>query len=84
MRFLIPLLATVLVSFTAAMIEAPIRLYVTENLDGTATPSYKTPTTVYAPISLRVAHLLLQSLLNSIKFFNASQKLQAPKTQSSL
>ena len=49
MRFLIPLLATVLVSFTAAMIEAPIRLYVTENSDGTATLSYKTPTTAFAP-----------------------------------
>ncbi len=34
---------------TAAMIEAPIRMYVTENADGTATLSYKTPTTVFAP-----------------------------------
>ncbi len=34
---------------TAAMIEAPIRLYVTENADGTATLSYKTPSTVFAP-----------------------------------
>lgn len=32
-----------------AMIEAPIRLYVTENADGTATLSYKTPTHVFAP-----------------------------------
>ncbi|WP_170417898.1 DUF302 domain-containing protein [Ruegeria arenilitoris] len=32
-----------------AMIEAPIRLYVTENEDGTATLSYKTPTLVFAP-----------------------------------
>ena len=31
------------------MIEAPIRLYVTENQDGTATLSYKTPTAVFAP-----------------------------------
>jgi uncharacterized protein (DUF302 family) len=31
------------------MIEAPIRMYVTENEDGTATLSYKTPTTVLAP-----------------------------------
>lgn len=29
-----------------AMIEAPIRMYVTENADGTATLSYKTPTHV--------------------------------------
>jgi uncharacterized protein (DUF302 family) len=34
---------------TAAMIEAPIRLYVTENTDGTATLSYKRPSTVFAP-----------------------------------
>jgi len=34
---------------TAAMIEAPIRMYVTENDDGTATLSYKTPSHVFAP-----------------------------------
>lgn len=34
---------------TAAMIEAPIRLYVTEAPDGTATLSYKRPTYVYEP-----------------------------------
>ncbi len=34
---------------TAAMIEAPIRFYVTENEDGTASLSYKTPTYVFAP-----------------------------------
>lgn len=34
---------------TAAMIEAPIRVYVTENSDGTATLSYKLPSTVFAP-----------------------------------
>ena len=39
----------VLETFNAAMIEAPIRLYVTENSDGTATLYYKTPTTVFAP-----------------------------------
>jgi uncharacterized protein (DUF302 family) len=33
----------------AAGIEAPIRLYVTENADGTATLSYKTPSAVFAP-----------------------------------
>ena len=32
-----------------AMIEAPIRFYVTENQDGTATLSYKTPSFVFAP-----------------------------------
>ncbi|SFI34645.1 DUF302 domain-containing protein [Jannaschia pohangensis] len=34
---------------TAAMIEAPIRVYVTENADGTATLSYKLPSAVLAP-----------------------------------
>lgn len=34
---------------TAAMIEAPVRMYVTENRDGTATLSYKTPQLVFAP-----------------------------------
>ena len=32
-----------------AGIEAPIRFYITENDDGTATLSYKTPSTVFAP-----------------------------------
>lgn len=34
---------------TAAMIHAPIRLYVTENADGTATLSYIEPSTLLAP-----------------------------------
>lgn len=34
---------------TAAMIEAPVRFYVTENADGTATLSYKLPSAVFAP-----------------------------------
>ena len=34
---------------TAAMIEAPIRFYVTENVDGTATLSWKEPSFVFAP-----------------------------------
>ena len=33
----------------AAMIEAPIRFYVTEQPDGTATLSYKTPSLVFSP-----------------------------------
>ncbi len=37
-----------LATSTAAMIEAPIRFYVTENPDGTATLSYKTPSAVFA------------------------------------
>ncbi|WP_298854542.1 DUF302 domain-containing protein [uncultured Ruegeria sp.] len=39
----------VLETSTNAMIEAPIRFYVTENKDGTATLSYKTPSFVFAP-----------------------------------
>ncbi|MFK7762257.1 MAG: DUF302 domain-containing protein [Roseobacter sp.] len=39
----------VLATSTAAMIEAPVRFYVTENTDGTATISYKTPSFVFAP-----------------------------------
>ena len=34
---------------TAAMIEAPIRFYVTENPDQTATLAYKPPSHVFAP-----------------------------------
>lgn len=34
---------------TAAMIEAPVRFYVTENADGTATLSWKPPSQVFAP-----------------------------------
>lgn len=33
----------------AAMIEAPVRMYVTENPDGTATLAYKLPSHVFAP-----------------------------------
>jgi uncharacterized protein (DUF302 family) len=39
-----------------AGIEAPIRLYLTENLDKTATLSYKTPTTVFAPYMSEGGH----------------------------
>ncbi|MES0861914.1 DUF302 domain-containing protein [Ruegeria sp. SCPT10] len=39
----------VLETSTDAMIEAPIRFYITENEDGTATLSYKTPSFVFAP-----------------------------------
>lgn len=34
---------------TAAMIEAPLRLYVTENADGTASLSYVLPSETFAP-----------------------------------
>lgn len=38
-----------LAASTPAMIEAPIRFYVTEDPDGTATLSYKLPSFVFAP-----------------------------------
>jgi uncharacterized protein (DUF302 family) len=44
-RFAVPMLE----ASVAAGIEAPIRLYVTENADGTATVSYKTPSAVFVP-----------------------------------
>lgn len=44
-RFAVPMLEASI----AAGIEAPIRVYVTENADGTATLSYKTPSFVFAP-----------------------------------
>jgi uncharacterized protein (DUF302 family) len=44
-RFAVPMLEASI----AAGIEAPIRVYVTENPDGTATLSYKTPSHVFAP-----------------------------------
>ncbi len=42
---------------TAAMIEAPIRFYVTENPDSTATLSYKLPSTVFTPYMEDAAEL---------------------------
>ena len=41
----------------AAGIEAPIRFYVTENPDGTATMSYKTPTAVFSSYFAEAADL---------------------------
>lgn len=41
--------ARVLPLSTAAMIEAPIRFYVTEDADGSSTLAWKTPSLVFAP-----------------------------------
>lgn len=38
-----------LAASTAAGIEAPLRIYVTENADGTASVTYRTPSAVFAP-----------------------------------
>lgn len=46
-RFAVPMLEASI----PAGIEAPIRFYITENPDGTATLSYKTPSFVFAPYS---------------------------------
>lgn len=40
---------TMLNASESAMIEAPVRFYVTEQPDGTATLSYKTPSLVFSP-----------------------------------
>ncbi len=42
---------------TAAMIEAPMRMYVTENADGSASLSYRLPSTVLAPYMADAAGL---------------------------
>ena len=44
-RFAVPMLEASI----AAGIEAPIRVYITENADGSATLSYKKPSAVFAP-----------------------------------
>lgn len=44
-RFAVPMLEASI----PAGIEAPIRVYITENTDGTATLSYKRPSAVFAP-----------------------------------
>ena len=44
-RFAVPMLEASI----PAGIEAPIRVYITENTDGTATLSYKLPSAVFAP-----------------------------------
>jgi len=44
-------------SSVAAGIEAPIRFYVTENADGTATLSYKMPTAVFSPYFAEAGNL---------------------------
>lgn len=57
---------------TAAMIEAPVRVYVTENADGTASLSYKTPSFVFEPYmpeadpDLRVAAEELDAIFMAI------------------
>jgi hypothetical protein len=75
----------VLESSTAALIEAPPFASTPKKIWTARQHSLTKPLQQPSPlISLRAAHLLLQSLLQSIKLFNTSQKLQAPKTQSSL
>lgn len=63
---------------TAAMIEAPIRMYVTENPDGSATLSYKTPSTVFAPY-MEEAGPDLESMAASLDTIFAAIRDQATK-----
>lgn len=46
---------------TAAMIEAPIRFYLTEDPDGTARLSWKTPSHVFAPYADEGGDMLAQA-----------------------
>lgn len=48
----------ILATSTAAMIEAPIRFYITENTDGSATLAYKIPSKVFAPYYNEGGHAL--------------------------
>lgn len=45
-----------------AGIEAPLRIYVTENADGTADLSYRTPGTVFAPYGVEALDVLAREL----------------------
>ena len=61
-----------------AGIEAPIRFYVTENADRTATLSYKTPTAVFAPYADGGEKLTAMAReLNAI-FAKVAQEATAP------
>lgn len=61
----------VLGSSTSAMIEAPIRFYVTENEDGTAKLSYKTPSFVFAPYVYEGGETLLEIAAELDKTFQS-------------
>ena len=63
---------------TAAMIEAPVRVYVTENSDGTATLSYKTPSFVFAPY-VAEGGSELESLASELDEIFAKIALEATK-----
>lgn len=73
-RFAVPMLE----ASTAAGIEAPIRVYITENSDGTATLSYKKPSTVFAPY-MKEGGAKLQKLAESLDGLFASLARQATK-----
>lgn len=46
----------------AAGIEAPLRIYVTENADGTATLTYRMPSAVFAPYRNRALDEMAKEL----------------------
>ena len=63
---------------TPAMIEAPIRFYVTENSDGTATLSYKTPEFVFQPYMVD-AGPALQPLVDALEERFSAIAMQATR-----
>ena len=65
---------TILGLSEAAMIEAPIRLYVTENSDGTATLSYKTPSYVFSPYIAEAGEELANQAVKLDEIFGAIAK----------
>jgi len=51
-----------LAASTAAGIEAPLRLYVTENSDGTARLTYRLPSHVFAPYDVAALNVMAKEL----------------------
>ncbi|MBI4195164.1 MAG: DUF302 domain-containing protein [Betaproteobacteria bacterium] len=51
-----------LTASVAAGIEAPLRIYVTENADGTASLAYRTPSAVFAPYKNRALDEMAKEL----------------------
>ena len=73
-RFAVPMLEASI----AAGIEAPIRVYITENANGSATLSYKTPSTVFAPY-MTEGGKKLENLANELDTLFASLAKHATK-----
>lgn len=61
-----------------AGIEAPIRFYVTENADGTATLSYRTPSAVFAPYEDSGGKLKAMAAELDVIFENIAHQASGP------